>query len=90
MSVQPELVNYNVKVIDFSDEQWEWCEKQGYSFRVFVNSDGGGYNHHIVEFLSLEHALAFAEHFNLSGSRRLYAEDSEGHIHYLDDEGGVS
>ena len=84
MCVQPEFVNYNVKTIGFPDERWNWCEEQGIAFRVFVNSDGGGYNHHVVEFQALEDARAFLEHFRISGLRRLYAEDREGHIHYLE------
>ena len=43
MCVQPEFANYNVKTIGFPDDQWDWCEEQHYPFRVFINSDGGGY-----------------------------------------------
>ncbi len=84
MCVQPEFVNYNVKTIGFPDEQWDWCDGQGIPFRVFVNSDGGGYNHHTVEFQSLEAARAFASHFGIEGHRRLYAEDADGKVHYLE------
>jgi hypothetical protein len=86
MCVQPEFSNYNVKTIGFPGEQWDWCEKQHYRFRVFINSDGGGYNHHTVEFQSLEHARAFILQFSITGPRCLYAEDTTGHIHYLNNE----
>ncbi|WP_372808587.1 hypothetical protein [Pontiella sp.] len=84
MCLQPEFANYSVKTTGWTDEHWNWCESRGMAFRVFVNSDGGGYNHHTVEFQALELARAFLEHFGISGPRRLYAEDREGKIHYLE------
>lgn len=86
MCTQPEFANYNVKTNGMPAEQWDWCKAQHYPFRVFINYDGGGYNHHIVEFQALEHARAYMRQFGISGSYRLYAEDVGGGIHYLNDE----
>lgn len=86
MCVQPEFANYNVKTIGFPDDHWDWCDNNNYPFRVFINSDGGGYNHHIVEFQSLEHAQAYMQRFGISAPRCLYAEDLDGRIHYLNTE----
>lgn len=83
MNEQPEFVNYNVKAYNSLDEFRRWRDEYKIQLRVFDNYDGSGWNYFICEFQTLEHAQAFMKHFNITGDRKLWAEDKDGHNHYL-------
>ncbi len=75
--------NYNVRVTNAGSAHQEWCDARGTAVKVFVSFDGGGYNHHVLEFQTLDDASTFMEFFGITRERSLWAEDTEGKMHYL-------
>lgn len=86
----PSYANYNVRVRCTFDsplnDYVQWVKQQGFPLKVFENYDGGGYNFHIFEFQEIAHARVFMLAFDIRGARKLWGEDSQRRIHYLDED----
>lgn len=76
-------VNYNVRYTGNLEDVLEWSRAMTVPVKIFENFDGGGFNFYIFEFGDLEDAEFFCNDFQIKGDRTLWAEDSQGGIHYL-------
>ena len=79
----PSFATYNVRVYFPGPEHMAWCNSHNMHAKLFVNYDGGGYNFNIFEFIKIEDAKEFMLQFDISGEHMLWAEDTQGNIHYL-------
>ena len=77
------FVNYNVRYHDRPAQAFEWAKGKDIPLKMFQNYDGGGFNFYICEFATLESAQLFRNDFAISGARSLWAEHTDGSIHYL-------
>ena len=75
--------NFNVRVYSDLHTHRNWCRANDVGVRVFENSDGGGWNFFIFEFVSLEDAKAFAIRFGIQDEDSLWVETAQGEIDYI-------